>query len=59
AHAGAWSSNDDIRPEHRYLNIIGGFLSVTAERRDGTPTLALRHHGVDGEVLNEDILVAE
>ena len=41
------------------MNIIGGFLSVTAERRDGTPTLTLRHHGVDGEVLNEDILVAE
>ncbi|MEE8542392.1 MAG: alkaline phosphatase D family protein [Gammaproteobacteria bacterium] len=59
AHAGGWLSNDDIRPEHRYLNIIGGFLSVTAERRDGTPTLTLRHHGVDGEILNEDILVAE
>ena len=59
SHAGGWLSNDDVRPEHRYLNIIGGFLSVTAERRDGTPTLTLRHHGVDGEVLNEDILVAE
>ncbi len=57
-HAGGWS-NDDVRPEHRYLNVIGGFLAVTAERRDGTPTLTLRHHGVDGEILNEDILIAE
>ena len=43
----------------RYVNVIGGFLSVTAERRDGIPTLALRNHGVDGEVLFEDILAAE
>ena len=57
-HAGGWS-NDDVRPEHRYLNVIGGFLAVTAERRDGTPTLTLRHHGVDGEILNEDVLIAE
>ncbi len=57
-HAGGWS-NDDVRPEHRYLNVIGGFLAVTAERREGIPTLTLRHHSVDGEVLNEDVLIAE
>ena len=59
SHAGAWSSNDDIRPEHRYLNIIGGFLSVTVDRPDGVPTLAMRHHGVDGDVLFEDILTVD
>lgn len=58
-HAGAWSSNDDIRPEHRYLNIIGGFLSVTVDRVDGVPTLELRHHHVDGEVLFENILTVD
>ena len=52
AHAGGWPPGD-MRPEHRYLNVIGGFLSVTAERRGTTPTLTLRHHGVDGEILNE------
>lgn len=57
-HAGGWS-NDDVRPEHRYLNVIGGFLSVTAERRDNVPTLTLRHHSVDGEILNEDVLIFE
>jgi alkaline phosphatase D len=59
AHAGAWASNDDVRPEHLYLNIIGGFLSVTVDRVDGVPTLAMRHHGVDGDVLFEDILTEE
>jgi alkaline phosphatase D len=56
-HADGWS-NDDVRPEHRYLNVIGGFLTVTAERLDGEPMLTLRHHGVDGNVLNEDVLIA-
>jgi alkaline phosphatase D len=58
AHAGGWDPND-VRPEHRYLNVVGGFLSVTAERVDGIPRLALRHHSVDGEVLNEEILLAD
>jgi len=52
-HAGGWS-NDMLRPEHQYLNVIGGFLAVTVERQDGEPILIARHHGVDGEVLNED-----
>ena len=54
-HAGGWS-NEELLPEHSYLNVTGGFLSGTIERRDGTPTLTFRHHGVDGKVLNEDIL---
>lgn len=57
AHAGGGWTQGDIRPEHRYLNVIGGFLSVTAERQDGAPTLTLRNHGVDGEVFYEDKLV--
>ncbi|MFL2546880.1 MAG: alkaline phosphatase D family protein [Candidatus Rariloculaceae bacterium] len=58
AHARGWRS-DDVRPEHRYLNVVGGFVSVTAERLDGEPTLTIRHHDVDGAVLNEDVHVAE
>ena len=55
-HTAGWSSNDDVRPEHRYLNIIGGFLLTTAERIDGVPTLTMQHYGVDGNLLNEHIL---
>ena len=54
AHARGWRS-DDVRPEHRYLNVIGGFVAVTTERLDGAPTLTVRHHDVDGSVLNEDV----
>jgi alkaline phosphatase D len=56
-HAGGWR-NDMLRPEHQYLNVIGGFLSITVEREDGTPVLIARHHGVDGKVLNEDRIIA-
>jgi len=58
AHANAWVQGD-IRPEHRYLNVVGGFLSVTVDRPGATPTMVLRHHGVDGQILNEDVLVAD
>jgi len=57
-HAGGWS-NDQVTPEHRYLNVIGGFLAVTVDRSDGAPTMTLRHHDVDGAVLHEDRRVAQ
>jgi len=57
-HAGGWE-NDMLRPEHKYLNVIGGFLAVTVERQNGKPTLIARHHGVDGKILNEDRVAAK
>ena len=57
-HAGGF--REEYRgPEHRYLNIVGGFLSGTVERKYGKPMLTFRHHSVEGKVLNEDRLVAE
>jgi len=52
-HAGGWS-NDKRLPEHRYLNVIGGFLTVIVDRSEAKPTLTFRHYGVDGDLLNED-----
>jgi alkaline phosphatase D len=40
---------------HQYLKIRGGFLRVDVDRVDGKPQLTFRHHGTDGEILNEDI----
>ena len=54
-HAGGWS-NDKRFPEHRYLNVIGGFLAGIVDRENGKPMLTFRHYGVDGEILNEDRL---
>ncbi|MEM7144046.1 MAG: alkaline phosphatase D family protein [Verrucomicrobiota bacterium] len=55
-HAGGFSQ-DQRSDMHEYLNIKGGFLSVTVERdEDGeSPRAVFRHHGVDGEVYHEDV----
>ncbi len=57
-HAGGWKQ-DDVRPEHRYLNVVGGFLAGVVERVNGKPSLTFRHYSVDGVVLNEDRLEVE
>lgn len=51
-HASGWRE-EDRRPEHEYLNVIGGFLAVSVQREDGVPQLIGRHYSVDGEILNE------
>tara|TARA_B100000700_G_scaffold121588_2_gene136487 strand:- start:1593 stop:1754 length:162 start_codon:yes stop_codon:yes gene_type:complete len=43
----------------KYVAAIGGFLSVTVERVDGTPRAVFRHHDVNGNVVNEEVRVAE
>ncbi len=56
-HAGGWGQSD-VRPEHRYLRVKGGFLSgiVTQDgAQDGAgATLELRHHDVAGEVVHRE-----
>jgi alkaline phosphatase D len=52
-HAGGWKQ-EMLMPEHKYLNVIGGFLSVEVTRSDDTPKIFFRHHGEDGAILNED-----
>jgi len=56
-HAGGWKQ-EDLFPEHRYLNVKGGFLHVTVKREDGKPTMRLQHRGVQGQVYHEDLLTA-
>jgi alkaline phosphatase D len=55
AHAQGFKEKDRT-PMHRYLKIKGGFLSVTVERVNGTPTIIFRHHGIDGSIYNEDVV---
>jgi alkaline phosphatase D len=58
-HAGGWS-NDQRSPMHQYLNVVGGFLSVTVEKdAAGKPVAIFRHYSTDGKVLNEDKQVAQ
>lgn len=59
AHAGGWQQSDYRQDYHRYLNVTGGFLSVTLEPHDGRPTLTFRYHDSKGKVNFEDRLAAE
>lgn len=58
-HAGGWQQSD-LRPDyHKYLNVVGGFLSATVDREADTPKLTFRYHDVAGKVLFEDQLNAK
>lgn len=57
-HAGGWSNNNRS-DMHQYLNVQGGFLCITVERKNGKPTLTGRHYNVQGELSNEHEFVAK
>lgn len=49
-HAGGWKKEERYA-EHEYLNIVGGFLSVKADRQNDQPFILFSHYGVDGDLL--------
>ena len=52
-HQLGWNKGD-VRPEHKFLRVAGGFLSgeVVHAGPDQTATLTLRHHKVTGEEVS-------
>lgn len=58
-HAGGWSQSDYRKDYHRYLNVIGGFLSATVERTSEEPSLTFRYHDVQGKVKFTDKLTSK
>ena len=54
AHAGGWNQAD-LRPEHRFLRVKGGFLKGRVFRDSGVPTLLMQHCDVDGRVVHEEV----
>jgi alkaline phosphatase D len=53
-HAGGWSQ-EDVRPEHRFLRVKGGFLYGKVSHKNGTPTLTFQHRDVDVNVVHEEV----
>jgi alkaline phosphatase D len=53
-HAGGWSQ-EDVRPQHRFLRVKGGFLRGFVSRESGSPTLTFQHIDVDGNVVHEEV----
>lgn len=51
AHAGGFSKANESSM-HKFLRIKGGFLSATVQTIEGKPAMSIRHHDVDGDVVN-------
>jgi alkaline phosphatase D len=58
AHAGGWNQAD-LRPEHRFLRVKGGFLRGRVFREDDLPTLILQHYDVNGNVVHVETFQAK
>ena len=56
-HASGWDQ-DDVRPEHLYLNVVGGTMTVTIDPK-GKGSISVVHYGVDGNELNKFVATAE
>lgn len=53
-HAGGWNQ-EDVRPEHLFLRVKGGFLRGQVSRKNGSPVLTFKHYDVDGNVVHEEV----
>ena len=51
-HAGGWNQGDK-RPEHLYVNVVGGYLEVNIIYSQNRPSIVFTHRSVDGKVLFE------
>jgi alkaline phosphatase D len=57
-HAGGFK--DSQRTEaHKFLRIDGGFLSVSVNRKGGTPQVTFTHYDIDGNPVNVETFASE
>jgi len=54
SHAEGWNQND-VRPEHRFLRVKGGFLKGSVYRVDDEVFIKFQHCDVDGSVVHEEV----
>ncbi len=53
SHAGGWSQ-DEVRPEHRFLRVEGGFLKGSVSRINNQVVLTFTHYDVDGNAVHTE-----
>jgi alkaline phosphatase D len=53
SHAGGWDQAD-VRPEHRFLRVKGGFLRGTVSQDTEQSILTFRHYDVSGNVVHTE-----
>lgn len=58
AHAQGWSQ-DDVRPEHKFLRVKGGFLEVViSPPNQNAPSIRFIHRDVNGNPVNVETFTA-
>jgi len=53
SHAQGWSQ-EDFRPQHRFLRVQGGFLVVNVFREEGIPCIEFIHYDVNGREVHRE-----
>lgn len=53
SHAEGWNQND-VRPEHRFLRVKGGYLRGSVMRQNEQVVLRMQHCDVDGNIVHEE-----
>lgn len=53
-HAGGWSQ-DNVKPEHRFLRVKGGYLFGMIDYENEQPQLHFQHRDVDGRTVHEEV----
>jgi alkaline phosphatase D len=57
SHAQGWNE-EDVRPEHKFLRVKGGFIAVFVDRVKNNPQIRFAFYNVDGELMYDEILEA-
>lgn len=52
-HAGGWKQ-DNVKPEHRFLRVKGGYLYGHVYHENGTPMIRFEHRDVKGRVMHQE-----
>ncbi|MGI9552760.1 MAG: alkaline phosphatase D family protein [Aurantibacter sp.] len=58
AHAQGWNP-EDVREEHEFLRVMGGFLAVEIGRDNNLPKIVFTHYDVDGNAVNTKMIMDE
>lgn len=53
-HAGGWSQ-DNVKPQHRFLRVKGGYLFGMVDYENDQPRLHFQHRDVAGRMVHEEV----
>jgi len=54
-HAQGWKQ-EDVRPEHKFLRVKGGFLAVKVYRQKEIAVIEFIHYDVDGNMVHTEVI---